>query len=97
MAGSFTRDHALAGIDFVASGGPYAGEYSGLLVIRTAQISAIELADESTGASALIGSSDDISAGIYVPVRFTSITVAAGTLGLIKEPELSTSFKVSAP
>ena len=93
MAGSFTRDHALAGTDFVSSANTYTGDYSGFLVIRTAQISAITLTDENSGATALIGSPDDIPAGLYIPVRFTSLTLVSGTLGLIKEPTDSVIFE----
>lgn len=83
--GSYVRDHADYGIQWVSSGTHTSASppYNGFVVAGNADasITAITLTAENSGASVLQA---DHSPGTYISSRFTSITVGSGVVGLIK-------------
>lgn len=80
----FHSEMGLYGSDFIADTAVHTGVYYGFIAISDASISAITLGANSSGGSALAGVS--LLAGQQILAHFTSITLASGTVQLIKAP-----------
>jgi len=62
--------------------GATTGDFVGFKVIAAGQLTAITLAGDSSGSARLIAAS--LAANLEVRVKFTSITVASGTIQVFK-------------